>query len=278
MKKDNFKKFILPILSSNSESCLTTQDIKAIGVQSISCNLESLLIKPGMFLLDKISNFKKYIAWDGNLVLNAANLKLDSNYNYIICSTFDGSKHVYTKEDILQIIIKLSPDILIAPEGLDGDDIKALFSHIKEIFLPIDNYATSKDISSFGVYFEYDDSKKDLLTEFMKNFTDTPKYINGFLSLDLMRDLLNDKNIYFSSNKPTHDGYNGVVYYSNQDENSILNSKTRLDFNVIDSNCHCPTCLSKHTVSYLHHLFLNVPLLCSRFLISHNVFYVGHLR
>ncbi len=48
-------------------------------------------------------------------------------------------------------------------------------------------------------------------------------------------------------------------------------SSERMNFNVLDPNCSCPTCTQKLTRAYLHHLLQHTPLLCQRFLILHNI-------
>lgn len=66
------------------------------------------------------------------------------------------------------------------------------------------------------------------------------------------------------------DACEGKVYTSS----GIINLNESLfsnDFNVIDSNCLCPTCQQQFTRAYLYHLLRNTPLLCQRLLIQHNI-------
>ncbi len=78
---------------------------------------------------------------------------------------------------------------------------------------------------------------------------------------------------YLLSDKPAGDACAGIVY-TQQGIVDIRDDEQRLNFSVIDERCACPTCEQKLTRAYLHHLLAHTPLLCQRFLIQHNVFFV----
>lgn len=76
---------------------------------------------------------------------------------------------------------------------------------------------------------------------------------------------------YIESDKPALDGYNGIVYEASGTF-CIQDEAQRLQFEIIDTSCACPTCSQGFTRAYLHHLFQHTPLLCQRLLIQHNSF------
>lgn len=82
----------------------------------------------------------------------------------------------------------------------------------------------------------------------------------------------------YASDRPAQDALQGVVY----DEKAVLSlhdSSYALDFELLEAHCSCPTCQQSLTRAYLHHLLQSTPLLCQRFLMMHNVFWIkSHLN
>lgn len=268
MIKNNF---ILPVCSSESDWCLTSENIYDTGVSAIACNLSSMLIRPGIESLYNIKNFKKYMSWNKTLVINASLDKLNSNNEYVLISKYNGRKYAFSQIEILDLLLTLSPDVLLFPKDLSfmiNDEQLANFKLTKCFF----DLEARKE--SYGVYLEI--NTKDNLAEIINYSPELPKYLYGDISLDDMRRLLDYNNIYFASSKPCTDGYNGLVY-SNGGYIDITEENNRFNFALIDGNCKCFTCREDLTIAYLHHLFKNTPLLCQRLLISHNVFYISHL-
>ena len=77
----------------------------------------------------------------------------------------------------------------------------------------------------------------------------------------------------YASDRPARDALQGVVY--NRDGAlSLQDSNFALNFELIDADCACPTCQQAFTRAYLHHLLQSTPILCQRFLMMHNVFWM----
>lgn len=83
--------------------------------------------------------------------------------------------------------------------------------------------------------------------------------------------LMNDETL-MVSDKPAADALAGIVY-THSDAIDLTKTCYAEDFNVIDAHCACPSCRQGLTRAYLHHLFVQTPLLCQRFLIQHNAHY-----
>lgn len=83
---------------------------------------------------------------------------------------------------------------------------------------------------------------------------------------------------FFASDCPAQDAMQGIIYHKDG-HYSLQDAKYAMDFELLDETCLCPSCQQSFTRAYLHHLLQSTPLLCQRFLLMHNVFYIengGH--
>lgn len=84
--------------------------------------------------------------------------------------------------------------------------------------------------------------------------------------------LLTNDNRLLVTDLPAADAMQGKLYVD-AGRISILDHRYTEDFTPIDEGCDCPCCKQAFTRAYLHHLLMQTPLLCQRFLIQHNVHY-----
>lgn len=80
---------------------------------------------------------------------------------------------------------------------------------------------------------------------------------------------------FFASDRPAQDAMQGIIYHKDG-QYHLQDSEYAMDFELLDENCLCPSCQQSFTRAYLHHLLQSTPLLCQRFLLMHNVFYINH--
>ena len=66
------------------------------------------------------------------------------------------------------------------------------------------------------------------------------------------------------------DGFDGFLY-DNHQRISIQSAEMVMDDKPLKQDCSCPACMEGLTRAYFAHLYQNVPLLCQRFLIQHNL-------
>lgn len=124
---------------------------------------------------------------------------------------------------------------------------------------------------AYVVKSDYDGSRAQYSHEQIVNLIVTLKPTMVLLPEGVARDSIHHAGIdYLESNQPAFDGYNGIVY-ERTSVFSIQDEAQRLQFDVIDSSCICPTCRQGLTRAYLHHLYQHTTLLCQRLLIQHNV-------
>ena len=97
-----------------------------------------------------------------------------------------------------------------------------------------------------------------------------PSYIMGDFGAADLQQLVRAGHL-VESDKPAADGRQGIVYHQEAGCLEMFAKDWSTDHQPIDKNCACNTCRQGLTRAYLHHLLPQVPLLCQRFLIQHNI-------
>lgn len=78
---------------------------------------------------------------------------------------------------------------------------------------------------------------------------------------------------FIESARYAQDAKDGIIYTKDHSLNLTAESHAT-EHVVLDAQCQCPTCKEGFTRAYLHHLHEHVPLLCQRFLLQHNIYYL----
>lgn len=92
-----------PNLTKPSGQALTTENWLSIGIETISCDLQSLLVKPGFSVLQKQGHLKNYWAWPGKLILNCTDVNQFK-------SPINGQTLKFTPDAIESLIEIIQPD------------------------------------------------------------------------------------------------------------------------------------------------------------------------
>lgn len=222
----NFPIYV-PVATSFAGGCLTHANWQEIGIHTISCSLEALLIKPGLKFLQSVPNFKNYLGWSRQLVLNASQFPLaDKQGCYHFRSPYDGSRIQVNKKELSDLISHLQPDFILLPQ--DFDTAHRSFPHIMS-FLPFIDQPLSKTpfhSSSYEFYGEFKAySENSLISEktgtatFPKNFFCIAKE-NVFSSLvkclhsffPHSNRIAVEKAFFFETDLPAQDAFLGKVY------------------------------------------------------------------
>ncbi|KTD67161.1 MULTISPECIES: tRNA-guanine transglycosylase [Legionella] len=262
----------LPVLTSEAGLCLTTANWQEAKVTAASYSLESLLYKPGQDVLKKITDLSHYLVWPEVIVLNAASLVANKEGIYTLKSPYDGSRIKFTSEELFHLIQHLKPDAVVLPQNI-MQDFPQIWDNWNDVIVPFIHVNDLKKhvvAKSHGVYFNV---VHELDWEQLNRWSHVPRYVMGCFDSELIWRLY-DKGIEFiETNEPAQAALQGKVY-SRAGDVDLMDAKTEMQFELIDSDCVCPTCSQQFTRAYLHHLLQHTPLLCQRFLIQHNVFYV----
>lgn len=266
---------MIPLITSEAGQCLTMANWQEAGIQTVSCHLVDLLMKPGFDGLCAVPDLASYVGWSDSIVLNASMPNPLREGSYEIRSKYDGHRARYTIEDILTLISHLNPNYVALPEGLHQQHhtVWKLLPDVKTLFFSPDDIPDKIDNRSYGVYFYYDGQMPvSECLETIKRYRDLPCYVFGDLNSEVLSVLAGEGVEYLESDRPASDAFEGVLYHEEGLIFITAPSEAR-NFDPIHKQCPCATCRQGFSRAYLHHLFNHTPLLCQRLLIQHNVTY-----
>lgn len=127
----------MPVGTLATVKALDSKDIKDTGAQIILTNTYHLYLRPGMEKLKKIGGAHKFMGWDkpmltdsgGFQVFSLGRQKRENNSNVKLSedgaefiSHLDGSKHLFSPEDSIQIQREIGADIIMAFDECVADD------------------------------------------------------------------------------------------------------------------------------------------------------------
>lgn len=262
---------LVPILTTPAGRCLTVENELKVDVNITSFYLDALLIKPGLALLSALPELSSYTGWTKPFVLNASRLPIEKDTNsFTLHSSYDGRHYHFDFEDILNLIKRLNPPMLILPEGITEERLPSWLQYSETIFsfFPISNLPEAFGDRDFGVYLDCNQHQDQF--DNLKSLAPKITYVTGDISVEDMQALPKSDVVYLETNTPAADGYQGVVYHSGGALN-LMDEQYAYQFELIDQTCTCPTCAQGFSRAYLHHLLLQTPLLCQRYLIQHNL-------
>lgn len=269
----SMKQNLIPSVTSDAGLCLTLANWQEVKVHAASYSLEQLLYKPGKDCLTKIVDIKNYLAFPGVLVFNALSLTANKEGFYRLKSPYDGATITLTLLDILELIQQLKPNAVLLPKNIKYDPslFGADWNHSIVPFFHVDAVDMHNRDSSYGIYFHVESTTLDWNQ--LEQWSFLPRYVVGSFKPQFIQELRHHGIDFIETDKPAQDALRGIVY-SCSGTIDLADQNTRMTFEVIDAECLCPTCTQKLTQAYLHHLLMHTPLLCQRFLIQHNLFYV----
>lgn len=267
------KPVFIPVLTSPAGLCLTQDNWREAGSTSAAFYLESLLIKPGIALLQS-TDVRSYLGSPALFILNAMDLKSNREGIYSLVSPYDGHRVKLNQIELVDLILHIKPDLVVLPKKII-QNYPELWATWDANIIPL-IHAEELDLLDVpvrhGAYFNQDiiGCRDDLL----KHYAAIPRYVRGELSLELMNHYLEAGVDWLESDAPANHAFNGSVY-SDAGLIDLTKEDCAQQFEIISSDCACPTCTQRFTKAYLHHLFLHTPLLCQRLLIQHNIFWVN---
>lgn len=255
----------IPLLSSEAGSTLTAAQWMEAGIEHAAYTLEDLLFKPGQAVLAQL-DIKHYLGWNKSLTLNGARLKANKEQQVKLKSPYDGSVMHMSSAELMQLLLHLRPDRVLLPKYLVKQclELELLLAQGIIPFIALDERQHLSTPAGCGFYCTYQEWDQE-----------QPKGIDSLYIVGSIgqskREKLKIDQLYIETDQPANDALNGLVY-AKKETVDLTQSTTQQQFSVIDEECLCPTCSQEFTQAYLHHLFLQTPLLCHRFLIQHNVY------
>lgn len=267
-------KFI-PNLSTKAGSCLTMANWRDVGVTIIAYDLLNLLVKPGMDVLYQYPNLTAYVGWDQRVVLNAANMMIDSQGRCSVRSSINGEKFIFEWNHLVALISHLSPDYFLLPKGLSKVSLDELLTQLTTkttVLVNVKDAFEKEQYANLAIY--HADTKEEPSAECLSPNLDYLIGSKHAFSAYLESSYSSVR--WIESNQPAQDALNGQIQTSSG-WIDLTNKNEQMIFSVLDDRCACPTCQQGFTRAYLSHLYTQTPLLCQRLLIQHNVFYACHL-
>jgi queuine tRNA-ribosyltransferase len=264
---------LIPVLTTQAGSALTAADWLSAGVKTGAVYLDALLMKPGISVLSQVSSIASYLGWKTQVVINASNLKQGNQGYYAVRSPFDGHIERFTLDAILSLINQLKPDMVILPRGVFAYASQILSKAIRIVIPYQDLIQTEAVAAPFGLVMEYHAQTdwSDLLA-MRAVYPDLACYVVAHdWSLSLLNTLKEANVQWVESDKPAEDGMNGIIYDIQENRFSIQAQDMTMAFEPLEKECSCVACKDDLTRAYFHHLYVQTPGLCQRFLIQHNV-------
>lgn len=264
----------IPLVTSAAGLNLTADNWREAKVTAVSYSLEVLLHKPGQELLRKITDLSTYLGWSGQIILNAMSLVANKEGMYQLKSPYDGSKIKITSLELVDLIQHLKPQAVVLPENIlqDCPQIWDNWSDSITPFIHVTDLQYHEVLGSHGVYFN--EFSESMLAQ-IDRWIHLPRYTAGVIDIDLVQKLRAKKVPFIETDEPAKTAMHGQVY-SQSGIIDLTDSVTAMQFETIDPDCSCPSCSQQLTKAYFYHLLQHTPLLCQRFLIQHNVFWMAN--
>jgi len=272
--KQTIKQYgLVPRIDTSAGSCLTVDNWLDAGIKAVSFSLFSLLFKPGLNILQKLSSIHDFIGWPGVVIMDARFPVQSQDGVYLLRSPYDGSKLKLSIEEIVNLIHQLNPEFVYIPsEPSFFNCINHPPAAKKTIQICASDLEEEQDVCKiFSGINEFNSSLKNV--ESSKEQLSFTSVWYGDASINEMENMFDKGVMFLDSNQPANDALNGILYT----EKGPLNITQEImaeQFTVIEKECHCPTCAQQLSRAYLHYLFTHTHLLCHRFLIQHNIYFV----
>jgi queuine tRNA-ribosyltransferase len=268
---------MIPVLTTPAGRCLTSDNWQETGAQVVSFYLSELLMKPGYDFLNQLPSLGVFVGWPGSIVINATLPFDEKKESYVLQSHYDGRRIHLSLNDILSVIERLQPSIVVLPKGAwkkNQEACESLSESMMILFSESEVPRPSETTKRYGVCITYDEQtmSPESVWHQIDQHKDVPCYVTGALDWPFILDLITYGAWGVESNIPAADAYHGLVY-SRDGAMSLLDASYAKQPMAIDPLCCCPVCRQGFSRAYLHHLYQQAPLLCQRLLVQHNVFY-----
>lgn len=235
---------------------LTHANLTDAGVQACVWHLDSLLMKPGLEVLQHFGSLRAYSGWQGLTAVNAAALSFNASGSCRVRSVFDGSSQTFTAEQIEALLETLAPDVLILPKGLSS----RLNAPSTRIYSDTGEHA--------GIF-----ACVETVTEAeakARQFSGQPMYLASDAPFPILTEMAAIGIEGLESDTPARDAHAGTAYATEGAINLAL-PEYAMDYARVDESCTCPTCSTPFSRAALHHLYTHTPLLAKRLMVTHNL-------
>ncbi|MCF8035862.1 MAG: tRNA guanosine(34) transglycosylase Tgt [Desulfobacteraceae bacterium] len=313
----------MPVGTLGTVKAVSPEELLACGAQMILGNTYHLYLRPGCEIIEAFGGLHGFMNWHRPILTDSGGFQIYSlakmakitENGYAFQSHIDGSSHLITPEDAVDIQLRLNSDILMCLDQCishPATEKQAEAAHHLTVSWAQrcrekwDRADTAGNllfgIVQGGMYPHLRRLSAEALAEI-----DFPGYAVGGLSVGEPREMMHETAQYtlpllpdekpryvmgvgrpgdlvemvgfgadmFDCVMPTRNARNGQLFTAEGTVN-INNARFRADTESIEPECTCYTCCS-YSRAYLHHLYRNRELLAYRLNTIHNLHYYTRL-
>ena len=313
----------MPVGTAGTVKAVTPENLKNCGAQIILGNTYHLYLRPGMDVINRFSGLHGFMNWDrpiltdsgGFQIFSLAKISKTTEQGFDFQSHIDGSRHIITPEDAVDIQTTLGADIIMCLDscipypadeetarkaleltsrwaarcrdrwGQAANQKNALFGIVQGGMFPHLRTQSAEELLAFdfpgyalgGLSVG---EPKDLMMEIADSSLpllpdEKPKYIMGVGTPEDLVELVSQGADMFDCVMPTRNARNGQLFTSRGKIN-INNADFKYHTDPADPECGCYTCRN-YSAAYLHHLYRSRELLAYQLNTIHNLHYYLHL-
>ena len=309
----------MPVGTAGTVKGVTPEHLKDCGARIILGNTYHLYLRPGMDVIRQFSGLHGFMNWNGPIltdsggfqIFSLAKISKTTEQGFDFQSHIDGSRHIITPEDAVDIQTTLGADIIMcldscipypaneetARKALElttrwaarchdrweqaANPKNALFGIVQGGMFPHLRRQSAGELMAFdfpgyalgGLSVG---EPKDLMMEIADSSLpllpdEKPKYIMGVGTPEDLVELVSMGADMFDCVMPTRNARNGQLFTSRGKIN-IRNAAFKFDTRPADPECGCYTCRN-YSSAYLHHLYHSRELLAYTLNTIHNLHY-----
>lgn len=109
----------MPVATQAAVKALTSQDLYDVGAQCLLSNTYHLYLRPGTKTLKQLGGLHKFMRWNGSIltdsggfqVYSLSQLRKITEEGVLFRSHHDGSKHLFTPENVIEFENEIGSDI-----------------------------------------------------------------------------------------------------------------------------------------------------------------------
>ena len=308
----------MPVGTVGSVKAVAPDDLAAMNAPIILGNTYHLYLRPGHKLVERHGGLHGFASWSGAILTDSGGFQIFSlnslrklrEEGAEFRSHLDGSRHLFTPENVVDIQRSLNSDIMMVldecvPHGADyaytdkstalttrwalrarqhypaGTAHNLLFAitqggFFKDLRRRSIEELCAHDFDGFAVGGLSVGEPKPLMYDFMYDIApqlpaDKPRYLMGVgTPLDIANGIAAGIDM-FDCVLPTRNARNGTLYTS-QGKINIKRKEYAEDDGPLDPQCGCYTCRT-FSRAYLRHLYVSKELLSFRLNSLHNLTY-----
>jgi queuine tRNA-ribosyltransferase len=315
----------MPVGTAGAVKAMANDSLEALDTRIILANTYHLYLRPGHERIEKLGGLHEFMSWNGAILTDSGGyqvfshkeLRRISEDGVHFRSHIDGSKNLFTPENVIEIQRALGSDIAMVfddctpyPVGYvdaeasmnlsmrwakrcrehwdrQDDGGRALFGIVQGSVFPDLRKRSAEALCEIGfsgmaIGGLSVGEPKDLMYEIVESTApllpwEQPRYLMG---VGTPEDLVRSIAMgidMFDCVLPTRNARNGCLFTS-QGRILIKNAVYAEDQNPLDSGCSCQTC-RRYSRAYLRHLFLTGEHLYAVYSTLHNLtFYLDRMR